>query len=45
LYNALNSSAILGQTNTYSGVNGGSWLRPSSILNARFVKFTARFDF
>jgi hypothetical protein len=40
LYNALNSSAVLGQNNSY-----GAWLRPTVILTARFVKVSAQIDF
>ena len=35
----------LGQNNTYSGVNGGAWLRPTGIIPPRFIKFNARWDF
>jgi hypothetical protein len=45
LYNVLNSDAIQGQNNTYSGANGGFWLRPTSILSARFMKLNVRWDF
>jgi hypothetical protein len=40
LYNALNSSAVLGLSNAY-----GTWLRPQSILNPRFAKVVFQFDF
>ena len=40
LYNALNSSAVLSQNNSY-----GAWLRPTVILTARFVKLSAQIDF
>jgi len=45
LYNALNSDAALAYTPAYSGVNGGSWLRPTSIIQGRIVKFGMRWDF
>ena len=45
VYNLFNAAPVFSQTNTYSGVDGGSWLRPTSVLLARFVKFTARWDF
>jgi Carboxypeptidase regulatory-like domain len=40
LYNALNSSAVLVQNDTFS-----DWQRPTEILIARFVKFSVQFDF
>ena len=40
LYNALNSSAVLLQNDTFS-----DWQRPTEILIARFVKFSVQFDF
>ena len=45
LYNAFNSDAALAYTGAYSGVNGGSWLRPTSIIQGRIVKFGLRWDF
>jgi hypothetical protein len=45
LYNALNVDAIQNQNNTYSGVNGGAWLRPTTVINPRFLRLTARWDF
>ena len=41
LYNAFNSDAIITQTSQY----GTTWLRPTSVIQARFLKFSARFDF
>jgi hypothetical protein len=43
MYNALNSSAVLGYNPTF--VPGGTWLRPTAILTPRFVKLTAQLDF
>jgi hypothetical protein len=40
IYNALNSSAVLLQNDTF-----GDWQRPTEILVARFVKFSVQFDF
>ncbi|HEY6223493.1 MAG TPA: hypothetical protein VIW26_06900, partial [Gemmatimonadales bacterium] len=40
IYNALNSSAVLVQNDTFS-----DWQRPTEILIARFVKFSVQFDF
>ena len=45
IYNAFNSDAALGYTTAYSGVNGGSWVRPTSIIQGRIVKFGIRWDF
>jgi hypothetical protein len=41
LYNALNSSAVLSQNNTY----GAAWLTPTQVLTARFLKVTAQISF
>ena len=41
LYNALNADTILTQNNAY----GATWMRPTSIIPPRFVKFMVRFDF
>jgi hypothetical protein len=41
LYNAFNSDAVLAQSNTF----GASWWRPSNVIQPRFVKFYARWDF
>ncbi len=41
LYNALNSDAIITQTSQ----DRTTWLRPTSIIQARFLKFSASFDF
>jgi hypothetical protein len=40
LYNVLNSSAVLMQNNNFA-----VWQRPTSILTARFFKFSVLFDF
>ena len=40
IYNALNSSAVLSQNNTF-----GAWQTPLEILVARFYKFSVQFDF
>ena len=40
IYNALNSSAVLLQNDTF-----GDWQRPTEILMARFFKFSVQFDF
>ena len=41
LYNAFNSDAVLTQQNTY----GAAWTRPLAVIQPRFVKFSARWDF
>jgi hypothetical protein len=41
IYNSFNSDAILTQQNAY----GGAWLRPTTVIQPRFIKFTGRFDF
>jgi hypothetical protein len=41
LYNALNSSAVLGYNQTF----GSAWLTPTSVLAGRFGKFSAQIDF
>jgi len=40
IYNALNSSAVLLQNDTF-----GAWQTPTEILVARFFKFSVQFDF
>ena len=41
LYNALNSSAVLGQRDVF----GSSWLRPEEIYPARFAKIGLQLEF
>ena len=41
LYNAFNSDAILVQNNTF----GAAWQRPITVIQPRFVKLSARWDF
>jgi hypothetical protein len=41
VYNALNSDAILAQSNAY----GATWTRPTTVIQPRFVKIGARWDF
>ena len=44
IYNATNSNTVLTHNNTYSPT-ATTWLTPNSILQARFVKVGAQFDF
>jgi hypothetical protein len=41
IYNAFNSDAILGQLNNF----GPAWQLPLTVIQPRFVKFSARWDF
>jgi len=41
LYNAFNSDAVLTQNNTF----GASWWRPTTVIQPRFLKLSARWDF
>ena len=43
VYNVLNANAVLTQVTTYSSTN--TYLRPTSVLAARLVKFGAQLDF
>ena len=43
VYNILNLNPVI--SSNYTFVPGGTWLRPNSILSARFVKFSAVVDF
>jgi hypothetical protein len=45
LYNAFNSDASLSLTNSYSGTNGGAWLKPTAIIQGRIFKAGIRWDF
>jgi hypothetical protein len=44
VYNLVNSNAILTYNQTFSPTTT-TWLRPNSVLQARFVKFSAQVDF
>jgi hypothetical protein len=44
IYNALNSNAILTINTAYSTTNS-TWLRPTSIMPGRLIKFGATVDF
>src|SRR5262249_51544334 len=43
IYNALNSSAVLGYNGAF--VPGGTWLQPMTILTPRFIKITGEIEF
>jgi Carboxypeptidase regulatory-like domain/TonB-dependent Receptor Plug Domain len=45
IYNAFNSDAVLTESATYSGTNGGAWLLPTSVIQGRIIKFGVRWDF
>ena len=45
LYNAFNSDAVLTYTNSYSGANGGAWLKPTAIIQGRIFKAWVGWDF
>ena len=45
LYNAFNSDASLSLTNTYSGTNGGAWMKPTAVIQGRIFKLGVRWDF
>jgi carboxypeptidase family protein len=44
VYNLVNSNAVLTYNQTFSPTTT-TWLRPNSVLQARFVKFSAQVDF
>jgi len=43
IYNIFNNNPVI--TNNFNFVPGGAWLRPQSILAARFARFSATVDF
>lgn len=45
IFNAFNARPVLGVATRYSGANGGAWLRPTSTLVGRLLKFGVQFDF
>jgi hypothetical protein len=53
IYNAFNSDAIITQQNTFGAANANTgagsptslWTTPTSVIQPRFVKFSARWDF
>ena len=44
LYNVANSAPVLSYNQTFSPATS-TWLRPNSVLQSRFVKFSAQIDF
>jgi hypothetical protein len=47
IFNAFNSDAILGQSNTFvsNQVSPTTWQRPTSVIQPRFLKVSVRWDF
>ncbi len=43
IYNILNANPVLTYNNAF--IPNGAWLVPTSVLQSRFVKFSASFDF
>jgi hypothetical protein len=43
IYNIFNRNPVI--TNNFAFVPGGTWLRPNTILSARFARFSATVDF
>ena len=44
LYNLFNANTATGYAQGF-GFDGASWLRPTGVLNPRFVRFNLTFDF
>ena len=44
-YNVFNSNWPFTATNTFSTLNSSQWLRPTNVLQSRFFKIGAQFDF
>ena len=45
LYNAFNVSTVLAENPTYSGTGLNQWRVPTTIVTARFAKFSVQVDF
>ncbi|HMF92938.1 MAG TPA: TonB-dependent receptor [Vicinamibacterales bacterium] len=45
IFNAFNARPVLGVNTRYSGTTGGAWLRPTSTLVGRLLKFGVQFTF
>jgi hypothetical protein len=45
IFNAFNARPVLGVNTRYAGAGGGAWLRPTSTLIGRLLKFGVQFDF
>jgi hypothetical protein len=45
LYNAFNVSTVLAENATYSGSGLNQWRVPTTIVTARFAKFSVQVDF
>jgi hypothetical protein len=44
LYNLFNSNTATGYDQDF-GTDGSTWLRPTAVLNPRFLRFNVTFDF
>jgi len=45
IFNAFNARPVLAVNTRYAGADGGAWLRPTSTLVGRLVKFGVQVDF
>ena len=45
LYNAFNADTVLAQSPTYAGAALNQWRVPTTIVTARFAKFSVQLDF
>ena len=45
IYNVTNSAPVLTYNQTFVADDGTTWLTPTSVLQPRFVKFSAQIDF
>jgi hypothetical protein len=45
LYNAFNASTVLAENPAYSGTGLNQWRVPTTIVTARFAKFSVQLDF
>jgi hypothetical protein len=45
LYNAFNADTVLAENSTYAGPGLNQWRVPTTIVTARFAKFSVQVDF
>ena len=45
IFNAFNARPVLNDITRYTGTTGGAWLRPTSTLVGRLLKFGVQFEF